>query len=393
MKRTPLEGLRVLDFSAYIAGPLGPMALCDLGADVVKVEPLQGEGAHSIPMLILGSNRGKRDVALDLKAPESREVIRRLIERSDVLVHNMRVGVAERLGIDYESARAIRPDIIYVHSTAYGPSGPEARKPGFDPLFQSMSGLTAWNGGRSGGPIFLRTAICDDTNALMLAVAVLMALNHRDRTGEGQKIDMSLMKTGALATSDDFMRYEGKKDRPLADAGVRGMSALYRMYETEEGWVFLSCVQEKEWERLKDALHGEWDEPGVSFEDASAIDPWNEDLCEVIGSVFARGTAREWEARLVEKGVPCVRVAEGNLEGFYENGHAVDTGMVYEGDHPVYTGLKQPGVLVHFSETETVDNPPSALLGQHTVEVLGEVGYSSEEIEAMLRVGLVGVPE
>ena len=393
MKRTPLEGLKVLDFSAYIAGPLGPMALCDLGADVVKVEPLQGEGAHSIPMLILGSNRGKRDMALDLKAPESREVIRRLIERSDVLVHNMRVGVAERLGIDYESARAIRPDIIYVHSTAYGPSGPEARKPGFDPLFQSMSGLTAWNGGRSGGPIFLRTAICDDTNALMLAVAVLMALNHRDRTREGQKIDMSLMKTGALATSDDFMRYEGKKARPLADAGVRGMSALYRMYETGEGWVFLSCVQEKEWERLKDALHGEWDEPGVSFEDASAMDPWNEALCEVIGSVFARGTAREWEARLVEKGVPCVRVAEGNLEGFYENGHAVDTGMVYEGDHPVYTGLKQPGVLVHFSETETVDNPASALLGQHTVEVLGEVGYSSEEIEAMLRAGLVGVPE
>ena len=233
--RTPLQGLRVLDFSAYIAGPLGPMALCDLGADVVKVEPLHGEGAHSIPMLILGSNRGKRDLALDLKAPESREVIRRLIERSDVLVHNMRVGVAERLGIDYESARAIRPDIIYVHSTAYGPSGPEARKPGFDPLFQSMSGLTAWNGGRSGGPIFLRTAICDDTNALMLAVAVLMALNHRDRTGEGQKIDLSLMKTGALATSDDFMRYEGKKARPLADAGVHGMSALYRMYETGGG--------------------------------------------------------------------------------------------------------------------------------------------------------------
>ena len=391
--RTPLQGLRVLDFSAYIAGPLGPMALCDLGADVVKVEPLQGEGAHSIPMLILGSNRGKRDLALDLKAPESREVIRRLIERSDVLVHNMRVGVAERLGIDYESARAIRPDIIYVHSTAYGPSGPEARKPGFDPLFQSMSGLTAWNGGRSGGPIFLRTAICDDTNALMLAVAVLMALNHRDRTGEGQKIDLSLMKTGALATSDDFMRYEGKKARKLADAGVHGMSALYRMYETAEGWVFLSCVQEKEWERLKGALRGEWDEPDVTFEEASIMDPWNEGLCEALSSVFARGAAQEWEARLVEKGVPCVRVAQGNMEGFYENAHAIETGMVYEGEHPIYTGLRQPGVLVHFSETGTVDNPPSALIGQHTVEVLGEMGYSSEEIEAMLKAGLVGVPE
>lgn len=392
-RRTPLEGLRVLDLSAYIAGPLGPMALSDLGAEVVKVEPLHGEGGHSVPMLILGSNRGKKDLAMDLKAPESREVMKRLIETSDVLVHNMRVGVAERLGIDYESVRAIRPDIIYVHSTAYGPRGREAKKPGFDPLFQSMSGLTAWNGGRSGEPIFLRTAICDDTNALMLAVAVLMALNHRDRTGQGQKIDLSLMKTGALTTSDDFMRYEEKKERPLADAGVHGLSALYRLYETGEGWVFLGCVQEKEWERLKCALRGEWEEPRASFGDAAKMDPWNGEVCEALGSVFARRTAREWEARLTDKGVPCVRVAEGNLEGFFENEHALESGMVYEGSHRTFTGLKQPGVLVHFSETPTVDNPAAAVLGQHTVEVLGEVGYSSQEIEGMLRAGIVAVPD
>ena len=393
LHRTPLQGLRVLDLSAYIAGPLGPMALCDLGAEVVKVEPLHGEGGHSVPMLILGSNRGKKDLAMDLKVPESREVIRRLIERSDVLVHNMRVGVAERLGIDYESARKIRPDIIYVHSTAYGPTGREAKKPGFDPLFQSMSGLTAWNGGRSGGPIFLRTAICDDTNALMLAVAVLMALNHRDSTGQGQKVDLSLMKTGALATSDDFMRYPGKKDRPLADTDVHGLSALYRLYETREGWVFLGCVQEKEWERLKGALEGDWEEPRVTFEEASAMDPWNEELCEALGKVFARDTARDWEARLVQKGVPCVRVAEGNFEGFYENEHALAEGMVYEGEHRTFTGLRQPGVLVHFSETPTGDNAAAAVLGQHTVEVLGEVGYSSEEIEWMIEAGIVAVPD
>ena len=393
LKRTPLEGLRVLDLSAYIAGPLGPMALCDLGAEVVKVEPLHGEGGHSVPMLILGSNRGKKDLAMDLKSPASKEVMRRLIERSDVLVHNMRVGVAERLGIDYESAKAIRPDIIHVHSTAYGPRGREAKKPGFDPLFQSMSGLTAWNGGRSGGPIFMRTAICDDTNALMLAVAVLMALNHRDKTGQGQKIDLSLMKTGALATSDDFMRYGGKKERPLADAGVHGLSALYRLYETGEGWMFLGCVQEKEWERLKAALAGEWDEPGLTFEEASKVDPWNETLCEDLDSVFARRAAREWEARLTEKGVPCVRVAEGNFEGFYENEHALESGMVYEGAHRTFTGLKQPGMLLHFSETPTVDNPAAAVLGQHTVEVLEEVGYSSEEIEEMIRAGIVAVPD
>ena len=144
---------------------------------------------------------------------------------------------------------------------------------------------------------------------------------------------------------------------------------------------------------MKDALRGGWDESDVTFEEASVMDPWNEELCGFLAAVFAKGTAREWEARLVAKGVPCVKVAQGNMEGFYENAHAIETGMVYEGDHPVYTGLKQPGVLVHFSETGTVDNPPSALIGQHTVEVLGEMGYSSEEIEAMLKAGLVGVPE
>ena len=152
-------------------------------------------------------------------------------------------------------------------------------------------------------------------------------------------------------------------------------------------------MQEKEWERLKDALRGEWDEPRVTFGEASNMDPWNDELCGALGSVFARGTAREWESRLTKEGVPCVRVAEGNFEGFYENEHALESGMVYEGAHRTFTGLKQPGVLVHFSETPAVDNPAAAVLGQHTEEVLGEVGYSPEEIEGMIGAGIVVVPE
>ena len=157
--------------------------------------------------------------------------------------------------------------------------------------------------------------------------------------------------------------------------------------------MFLGCVQEKEWERLKEALSGEWVEPTLTFEEASKMDPWNGHLCELLASVFAKRTAREWETRLVEKDVPCVRVAQGNFEGFYENEHALAEGMVYEGEHRTFTGLRQPGVLVHFSETPTLDNAAAAVLGQHTVEVLEEVGYSSEEIEAMIGTGIVTAPD
>ena len=391
--RHPLDGLTVLDLSAYIAGPLGPMMLSDLGADVVKVEPINGEGAHSIPMLILGANRGKRDVALDLKAPLSREVILRLIRRSDVVVHNMRVGVAERLGTDYESVRRIRPDVIYVHSTAYGSTGPEARKPGFDPLFQSLSGITARQGTGPQHPIFLRTPVCDDTNAMLLAVAVLMALHHRDRTGQGQKVELSLINTGVLVNADDFIRYRGKVDRVLADNKLYGFSALYRLYETTEGWLFLSCVQAKEWERLKATLGGKWSHCNIPFEAAAAKAPWNEKLCDGLSTEFAQRPAAEWEERLTAEGVPCVKAAEDKLEGFYQNPQALDLGVVDSKEHPRFTELQQPGVLVHFSDTPAADRPAAALIGQHTLEVLRELGFDEEELAEMRRAGVIATAE
>ena len=178
----PLEGMQVLDFSSFITAPLGTMILSDLGADVIKVEPLSGEGARPLPFLILGGNRGKRNLALDRKSPAAKDIINRLLGSCDVVVHNMRVGVAERLGIDYEVARNLRPDVIYVHVTGYGASGPDKLKPGFDPLFQSISGTTARQGASVERPVFLRTPVCDDTNALLLAASVLMALHHRDQT-------------------------------------------------------------------------------------------------------------------------------------------------------------------------------------------------------------------
>ena len=385
----PLSGLRVLDISSFIAGPLGPMVLSDLGADVIKLEPISGEGGRTLPFLHLGCNRGKRSIAINLKAPQSEEVLKRLLKSCDVVVHNMRVGVAERLGIDYESVKKIRPDVIYAHSTAYGATGPDSLKPGFDPLFQSLSGITARQGAGATHPVFLRTPTCDDTNGMLLAVAVLMALYHRDRTGQGQKIDLSLLNTGAFANSGHFIRYPGMTERPMADEGLRGTSAINRLYRAAEGWVMLDCQKTEEWDRLKTCLGGSWPASNYSFDEASAVSPWNDKLVQLLAQEFSRLSATEWEEVLIPAGVPLVRVAENNNDGFYLNPQAQGMNMVNKLEHPEYENLRQVGVQVSFSKTAPADKPAAPLTGQHNQEILTELEFSDDEISGMVETGCI----
>lgn len=387
----PLEGMKVLDLSSFIAAPLGAMILSDLGADVIKVEPLSGEGARPLPFLILEGNRGKRNLALNLKSPAAKGVISRLLGSCDVVVHNMRDGIAERLGIDYETARNLRPDVIYVHVTGYGASGPDKHKPGFDPLFQSMSGTTARQGGSAERPVFLRTPVCDDTNAMLLAAGVLMALHHRDQTGQGQKLDLSLLNTAALVNSDDFMRFRGKEDRPLADNGLYGLSAIKRLYKADDGWIFLDCNQAREWEKLRKFLGESWLSNEVTFDEANKMHPWNDELCWILAEEFERRPAEDWERQLAAEGVPCCRVANNNDEGFYLHPQALHLGMIYENTHPDYSNLRQAGVQVLFSETPSADRLPAANLGQHSIEILQELGFSELEISDMRGAGCIGV--
>ncbi len=387
----PLDGIRVLDFSSLIAGPMGPMILSDLGADVVKVEPISGELARTLPFLLLASNRGKRGIAFDMKAPQSKEVLTRLLTSCDVVVHNMRVGVAERLGIGYEAVSKLRPDVIYVHSSGYGPTGPESLKPGFDPLFQSMAGITSRQGGGAIHPVFLRTPVCDDTNGMLLAVAALMAICHRGRTGQGQKIDLSLMNTGAFANSGHFMRFHGMNDRPLADEGLLGMSAVNRAYPAAEGWILLACHQTEEWDRLKTCLG--WSGEENQFDEATAMNPWNEELCRKLAQEFSQRPAAEWEDMLIPGGVPCVKVAESILEGFYDNSHAQEMNMVDIQNHSEYSNLRQVGVQVTLSLTGSVAKPAAPLIGQHNLEILTELGFSDQEISDMQAAGCISAPQ
>lgn len=379
--RGPLAGLRVLDLSSYLAGPIGPAYLADLGADVIKVEPPTGEGCRMIMMLYLGGNPSKRGLALDLKSPASREPLVRLIERSDVVVHNNRVGVAERLGLDYDSVRRIRPDVIYLQSTAYGSKGPDARQPGFDPLFQSLTGIGLAQAGPGRPPVFPKTPICDIATAMLGATAVLLAVAHRDRTGQGQLIETSLLATGLWLKSDAFVRYAGHEPRAVTNADNSGTNLAHRWYRCRDGFIFVAC-----------RLPGE----RSAFEGQTGVRAAGEALAEQaaereLAGLFATRTVGEWLERLDKAGVPAERVAMNNDEGVYQNPQAAHLQVLANDPYPGFTNLRQPGVLVRFSRTPARRRSGSPACGEHTVEVLREIGFADDAIRDLESKGVAGV--
>ena len=248
-----LEGIKVLDLGNFLAGPFGPMLLGDLGATVYKLESPQGDQMRPVTEPFNGCQRGKLDVVVDLKTPEGLEIAHRLIREVDVVHHNMRPGVAERLGVDYETAKRLNPTVIYCHTTMWGNDGPRATWPGFDQLAQSSCGLEHELGGEGNGPNWYRFGMCDQACAVQSALAVLMALYWRERTGEGQRVDTSIVNGGVQLNTDAWIGPDGWSERPRTDQHQTGFGPLYRLYETSDGWIALACLGESHWAALAKA--------------------------------------------------------------------------------------------------------------------------------------------
>ncbi len=252
-----LDGVVVLDFGQYLAGPFGPMILSDLGADVIKIEPVTGDGMRLAGKPFFGCQRGKRDIALDLKSERGRELALELIARADIVHHNMAAGVARKLGIAYEDAQRVNPDVVYCNTWAYGLEGPLAHFGGLDPLYQASAGLEYEAGAVHTGnaPLYYRFGMCDAANAMLSVVGSLAALLHQRRTGEGQELWTSLMDGGAVFASDALLVDGEPVERPRLDQGLHGTDACYRLYETQgDGWIQIAAVREPEWVALCGAL-------------------------------------------------------------------------------------------------------------------------------------------
>ncbi len=384
----PLAGIRLIDVGQYLAGPFGPMVIGDLGADVVKIEPITGDGMRHAAAPFVGCQRGKRSVAIDLKNPRGLDLAYRLIDGADILHHNMTRGVATKLGIDYPACRARREDIIYCNTYAYGLPDPLGHSGGLDPLYQASSGLEYEAGAVHTGnqPLYLRFGMCDTANAMLSVVGILLALVHRQRTGSGQELWTSLHDGGVFFSSDMWLGPDGKGwDRARLDRGQHGLGPGYRLYRTQDdGWLCVAAVTDTQWRALcSTAGAGDLERDGDRATVEAALE-----------RCFATRTALAWRRALDRAGVPNeIPVESLDGEACLHDADNERLGLVTEYDHPTLGRLRQFGKLFDFPLTPHAATSPPPLVGQHTREVLHELGLRDGDVDALLAGAVVYEPD
>ena len=418
-----LAGIKIVDFTEYIAGPYCTMMLADMGADIVKVERPEGDAwRHTAPVApyesrgFLGVNRGKRSIALDLERTEGREVAQKLVEGADVVVANYRPGVAERLGLDYETLAARNPALVYCDNTAFGSEGPYSGRHGFDILSQAATGMILYeNKIERGTPTFIGTmAVADLTTGMFMAFAIVNALYARTASGLGQRIETSLFASGLAAQYRPLLSVE-EQDAPvrkgflqeLAKARTEGLSFdetrklrseyipargrnnYYRVYETRDGLVAVACLNNRQRRALRDALHV--DDPTV---EGMTYDWFSEEVrqahrqtVQALEDAFRAKTTQEWLALLDAADVPCSTV--NFPEEMYDNPHVAANGLMLTLEHPVLGSLRMPACPISMSATPTGANSPPPPLGAHGPEVLRELGYDDAAIDRLLEGGVL----
>ena len=392
-----LEGVRVIDFGQYLAGPFGPMIIGDLGAEVIKVEPVTGDGMRLATKPFFGCQRGKRDIALNVKHPRGLAIALELVRTADVVHHNMTAGVATRLGIDYQACKQVKPDIVYCNTWAYGLEGPLARFGGLDPLYQASSGLEHESAAVHEGnvPLYYRFGMCDASNAMLSVVAVLGALYHRKRTGEGQEVWTSLFDGGAIFTSDAHLVGGVPAPRPHLDKELMGVSATYRLYRTQDDdWICVAALTDDDFRTLCTVLGVADIADDERFATATSRAEHRRQLETILEPRFRTKTARFWTRTLDDAGVPNeVPVDTQGGEAPLFDSDNVELGLVARYTHPLLGEMRQFGELIEFSETPGRVAGPPPLVGQDTRAVLHELGHHDPEIDTLIAEGVCYEPD
>jgi crotonobetainyl-CoA:carnitine CoA-transferase CaiB-like acyl-CoA transferase len=370
----PLAGLKVLDLGMFLAGPFAPMLLADLGADVIKLEPPTGDRMRTSELMFVACQRGKRSVALDLRAPEGREAFEALVRWADVVHHNLRMPAARTLGVDEESLRKINPDLIYCHVSSYGTTGPRADWPGYDPVAQAASGFMLEGAGEGNPPMWTRFGMMDHQAALSSLLPTLLALFHFRETGKAGRVDASLLGAAAMVNSETMVLTDGTfADVPHLDRDQRLLAPGRGIYQAADGWLAVSVRDDDELVRMLS---------GVGAGDHAAFE-------DEIG-----GRLRDEALAALEcAGVPCAPVHLDHEQAYFDDALLRERGYTVAYEHPVYGRLEQPGATWDFGDLELTMQRPPPVLGQHSLEVLREVGVSDEQIAALLTTSALIVPE
>jgi crotonobetainyl-CoA:carnitine CoA-transferase CaiB-like acyl-CoA transferase len=382
----PLSGVRVIDLTSMISGPVATMLLGDQGADVIKVEPISGDlvrymgpNREGLTSGFISANRSKRSIAVDLKSAAGVDVVKRLVATADVFVQNFRPGAIERMGFGEDVVRAIKPDIVYVSISGFGEKGPYAHKRVYDPVIQALSGLAAIQQDRdSGRPKMVRTIIPDKTTAITAAQAITAALFARERSGEGQHVKLAMLDTMVA-----YLWPEGMSGFTFIGKEVKAAGAQFAqdlIFQTTDGYITAGAVSDAEWQGMCRALEREdWiDDERFNTPNGRILNV--QERLRLTAEVLLTRSSAEWLALLDAEAVPCAPVLERHE--VFEHEQVKLNEMVAEYDHPVAGRIRQPRPAARFDKTPAAMQRHAPVLGEHTAEVLTELGLDAAELAA-----------
>jgi crotonobetainyl-CoA:carnitine CoA-transferase CaiB-like acyl-CoA transferase len=386
----PLTGVRVLEITNLIAGPTAGRLLADLGAEVIKMEPLEGDISRPIGRTyFFNLNVNKRSLSVNTRTPEGKEVAQKVAATADVLLANLRPHATERMGIGPDVLQKLNPRLIETHVTGFGWRGPYALRPGIDPLAQALMGLSHAQGAPGNPPVFYsQLAPTDFTAGAMGALGTILALFARARMGIVQRVDTNLLNGGILLSSEWFTQYHGKPSRPLADRGQYGLDAFHRLYETNDGWLYMAADTPAACRALCQALDCE--DLLCEYADAPAgCHPADTPLAHTLAKRLAALRVDETLARLQAAGVACAPAVSGHSELFLNDPHAAANDMVAIYQHPFLGQMRVAQHYIRFGHTQILQGRPTPLLGEHTGEVLRDVGFPEHAIAELYAKGVV----
>ena len=399
MPKHPLDGITLLDLGTVINGPLGCALVAELGARVIRIEAPGGDwGRQGLPFSAHRTMAGSECICLDLKTPEGQEIMGKLAAKADLLLHSMRPGAPERTGIGYEQLSRINPNLVYLYAGGYGSTGPYSHRPSMAPIAGAVSGGGVAQMGRDAFPTMDRSMSIDDivavskklkrandgtadhTTAMVNAVGLLLGLYARERIGQAQYVESTMIAANAYANIDDFYWHEGKRPRPLPDGDGYGLHALYRLYRAKTGWVFLACPFEDEWQALCRTIDRTDLRDDPRFASSELRKQHDDALADELARVIAAEDPLYWENLLTAADVACVKAEDQGMYFFFNGDpHVHENGLLTQVEAPRYGEFWRYSPVVDFSDTSGSVGP-GPLKGQHTRPILRELGYTDEQI-------------
>ena len=387
----PLDGCRVLELAHIMAGPIAGLMLADMGADVIKIERKTGDDTRRmVPPTVndesaafMMMNRNKRGIVLDLKSEDGKQAFLRLVASADVLIENYRKGTMEKLGLGYDVLKEVNPALIYLEVSGFGRTGPYADRGGFDLIAQGMSGLMSITGEEgTDKPMKVGAPITDITAGILGAMGVCAAYAHRLKTGLGQKVDTSLFEAGITHTYWQSAIAFATGESPGALGTAHPLNAPYQSFQTADGWINIGAANQQNWQRLVDILGLEYLKEDNRFKTNDARMANLPVLVAILEPVFLQKNTQQWLDQFEQAGLPAGPILD--IKTMHKDPQVIAREMIVDQEH-VTAGLTQTlGTPVKFSETPTQLTRAAPILGQHSIEVLTEAGFSGVEIDRLL---------